>query len=133
MNPIAIAGMHRAGTSMVAKQLRIAGLHLGPDADFVLPAPDNPGGFFEHAGFVSLNDDLLAATGGAWDHLPPRPPMGADDPRVADLRDRGEQLAAELAVKSPWGWKDPRTSLTACFWLDLLSGLRVVVCVRHPL
>jgi Sulfotransferase family len=133
MNPIAIAGMHRAGTSMVAKELRIAGLHLGPDADFVLPAPDNPGGFFEHAGFVSLDEDLLAATGGAWDHLPPRPPMGADDPRVADLRDRATALVDELAVKSTWGWKDPRTSLTARFWLDLLPELRVVVCVRHPL
>ena len=133
MNPIAIAGMHRAGTSMVAKQLRIAGLHLGADADFVPPAADNPGGFFEHAAFVRFNEDLLAATGGAWDHLPECPPMAADDPRVAGLRDRAKELVDELAVHPTWGWKDPRTSLTARFWLDLLPDLRFVVCVRHPL
>jgi hypothetical protein len=118
---------------MVAKQLRIAGLHLGADADFVPPASDNPGGFFERAAFVRFNEDLLAATGGAWDHLPECPPMAADDPRVADLRDRSKELVDELAVQPTWGWKDPRTSLTAGFWLDLLSDLRIVVCVRHPL
>jgi hypothetical protein len=33
----------------------------------------------------------------------------------------------------PWGWKDPRTSLTAPFWAQRLAGLRFVVCVRNPL
>jgi hypothetical protein len=28
MSPVAITGMHRAGTSTVAKALRLAGLHL---------------------------------------------------------------------------------------------------------
>jgi hypothetical protein len=118
---------------MVAKELRAAGLHLGADADFVQPAPDNPGGFFEHEEFVRLDEDLLAATGGAWDHLPACPPMAADDPRVAGLRERASQLVARLADARAWGWKDPRVSLTARFWLDLLPELRVVVCLRHPL
>jgi hypothetical protein len=133
MHPIAIAGMHRAGTSMIANALRLAGLYLGPDANFLPPATDNPSGFFEHAGFVHFNEDLLAATGGAWDHLPACPPMAADDPRVAPLRDRATQLVDELAVVPTWGWKDPRTSLTVRFWLDVVPDLRVVVCLRHPL
>jgi Sulfotransferase family len=125
--------MHRAGTSMVANALRVAGLYLGSDDEFVPPAPDNPGGFFEHAGFVNLDEDLLEATGGAWDHVPPSPPRAADDPRVAGFRDRASELIGRLAVVPNWGWKDPRASLTARFWLDLLPGLRIVVCVRHPL
>ena len=32
---------------------------------------DNPDGFWEHLGFVALNDELLNALGGAWD-LPPK-------------------------------------------------------------
>ncbi len=82
---------------MIAKALRLAGPHLGPDSAFVPSAPDNPGGFFEHAGFMRFNEELLAATDGAWDHLPSCPPMGADDPRVAPLRDRVPKLVDELA------------------------------------
>ena len=41
-----------------------------------------------------------------------------------------EALAATRV--EPWGWKDPRTSLTAPFWRERLPGLRFVVCVRHP-
>ena len=31
------------------------------------PQADNPEGFWEHLGFVALNDELLNALGGAWD------------------------------------------------------------------
>jgi hypothetical protein len=59
MTAIALAGMHRSGTTMVAKALRAAGLHLGSDEELLPPAPDNPDGFEEHAAFVRLDDDLL--------------------------------------------------------------------------
>jgi hypothetical protein len=118
---------------MVAKALRLAGLYMGRESELVRPAPDNPGGFFEHAGFIRIDEDLLQATGGAWDHPPACPPMSADDPRVAQVRDRAIEVIGELAGEGSWGWKDPRASLTARFWLDLLPELRVVVCLRHPL
>jgi hypothetical protein len=133
MTAVAVAGMHRTGTSMVAKALRLAGLYLGEDEDLVEAAPDNPEGFYEHAGIVTCNDDLLEVTGGAWDHPPPCPPLAADDPRVVEVADKARKTIAPLAVTGTWGWKDPRTSLTARFWLDLVPDLRVVVCVRHPL
>ena len=50
--PVAIVGMHRSGTSMVAKLLQQAGLFLGEEADLMPPAEENPEGFFEHLGFV---------------------------------------------------------------------------------
>src|SRR5436190_13374452 len=102
MSAIAIAGMHRSGTSMVAKALRQGGLYLGEDADLVMPAPDNPEGFYEHARFVTLDDDLLQAIGGAWDHPPECPPMAADDPRVARFRDRAVRLIEELSQAPAW-------------------------------
>ena len=60
--PIAIVGMHRSGTSMVAKQLSQAGLFLGPDSALMPPASENPEGFFEHLAFVDLNDEELLRT-----------------------------------------------------------------------
>jgi hypothetical protein len=133
VRPTCITGMHRTGTSLVARSLRAAGLHLGPDEVLVPPAPDNPEGFFEHEGLVRLNDDLLEAVGGAWDHPPDVPPLAADDPRVAHLREPARRLLAELAGQAAWGWKDPRVSLTARFWLDLIDDVQFVICLRHPL
>jgi hypothetical protein len=129
--PVAIAGMHRAGTSMVARVLQICGLDLGGEAHFAPPAPDNTEGYWEDLRFVSMNDRILDAFGGAWDAPPALPEGWARDGRLEVIRREAEALAATRS--EPWGWKDPRTSLTAAFWREVLPGLRFVVCVRNPL
>ena len=130
--PVAVTGMHRTGSSMVAKMLHLGGLWFGDDEDFISPAPDNPEGFFEHERLVRLNDELLEATGGAWDYPPPIGPLAVDDPRIAGLALRAREMIGELSVHGHWGWKDPRICLTGAFWLDLLPDLNFIVCVRHP-
>jgi hypothetical protein len=130
--PVAVTGMHRTGTSMVAKALRLGGMWFGEDEDFISPASDNPEGFFEHERLVRLNDELLEATGGAWDHPPARGPLAVDDPRVSRLADTARKIIGELSVHDHWSWKDPRICLTAPFWLDLVPNLHFIVCVRHP-
>jgi Sulfotransferase family len=133
--PIAITGMHRSGTSMITRGLHDSGLNLlGPGADkFIDTADDNPEGFWENAAIVACNDDLLEATGGAWDNPPAFPPQGADDPRVTHIEEAAAAALAGLRARVPWGFKDPRTCLTAAFWMDLEPDLRFIVCVRHPL
>jgi sulfotransferase family protein len=129
--PVAIAGMHRAGTSMVARVLRICGLDLGDERHFAPAAPDNTEGYWEDLRFVSMNDRILDAFGGAWDTPPALPDGWTRDPRLDGIRREAEAIAAARA--EPWGWKDPRTSLTAAFWRDVWPALRFVVCVRNPL
>lgn len=129
--PVAIAGMHRAGTSMVARALRLCGLDLGDEEHFAPPAPDNTEGYWEDLRFVGWNERLLAAFGGAWDVVPDLPAGWEDDPRLAPIRTEAAELAATRG--EPWGFKDPRTSVAAPFWMACLPGLRFVVCVRHPL
>jgi hypothetical protein len=129
--PVAIAGMHRAGTSMVARVLRICGLDLGDELHFAPAAPDNTEGYWEDLRFVSMNDRILDAFGGAWDTPPALPDGWVRDPRLDGIRREAETLAAARA--EPWGWKDPRTSLTAAFWREVWPALRFVVCVRNPL
>jgi hypothetical protein len=129
--PVAIAGMHRAGTSMVARILRICGLDLGGDEHFAPPAPDNTEGYWEDLRFLGWNDRILDAFEGAWDAVPWFPSGWPSDPRLQAIREEADALAASRA--EPWGFKDPRTSLTVPFWIERLPGLRVVVCVRHPL
>jgi len=133
--PIAITGMHRSGTSMITRALHDSGLHLiGSGAEELIDAAeDNPEGFWENKAVVACNDELLEATGGSWDNPPELPPRAVDDPRVRHVAEASVAALASLSEHEHWGFKDPRTCLTAAYWLDLQPDLRFVICVRHPL
>jgi GT2 family glycosyltransferase/glycosyltransferase involved in cell wall biosynthesis/predicted nucleic acid-binding Zn-ribbon protein len=130
--PIAIAGMHRSGTSMVAKLLHVGGVYLGPPSELDVPAPDNADGLWEDTRFVGLNDDILRAFGGGWDSPPALPQSFRGEP-FEHIRPAAETLVAEVRANDPWGWKDPRNSLTLPFWRSVVDDLFTVVCVRNPI
>jgi len=117
---------------MLAKLLHNCGLYLGPENQLMPAQADNPDGFWEHLGFVALNDKLLNEVGGAWD-LPPRPNENFKHPRLDPLRIKARLLIEGFASASAWGWKDPRNSLTLPFWQGLLPKLKTVIIVRNPL
>ena len=129
---ICIAGAHRSGTSMVTRLLHRCGLELGPESDLMPPQADNPEGFWEHLGFVTLNEELLNELGGAWD-LPPNADENFTQARLDPLRMKARLLIEGFDSARVWGWKDPRNSLTLPFWQDLLQGLKTLIVVRNPL
>ena len=96
------------------------------------PQADNPEGFWEHLGFVALNDELLSELGGAWD-LPPKPDESFTSSRLDPLRMKARLLIERFNSAGLWGWKDPRNSLTLPFWQDLLPGMKTLIMVRNPL
>jgi len=96
------------------------------------PQADNPEGFWEHLGFVALNDELLSQLGGAWD-LPPNADENFTGPGLDALRRKARLLIERFASASVWGWKDPRNSLTVPFWRELLPQLKTLIIVRNPL
>ena len=126
--PVAIVGMHRSGTSLVAGLLAQAGLPLGEE---LLGAnAHNPHGNHEDTAFLALHDRLLAANGTDWTLA------GAPDELVLPdgLRDEAVRLATargEAARGGAWGWKDPRTTVFLPLWEELLPDLRVVVVFRR--
>jgi hypothetical protein len=132
--PLCIAGMHRSGTSMIASLLYHCGLYLGTEKDMLLPAADNPEGFWEHRSFVKLNDSILKELGGSWDRPPRTVLAGCEvEPALHRLRNRAVKLARQFRGREPWGWKDPRNCLTLSFWRSLLPKMNVLICVRNPL
>lgn len=133
MAVVCITGMHRSGTSMVARMLNIAGLYLGPDADMNAAAPDNPEGYWENVQFLRINDDLLSRLKGGWDK-PPQASAGWERRKAfSDLNLRGADLVQQFRGNKAWGWKDPRNALTLPFWQRLLPDLKVIICLRNPL
>jgi hypothetical protein len=124
--PICIAGMPCSGTSMVAQILCDLGLDVGSEEEVERGSRGT-------GPFSRLNDEILAALGAAWDSPPAEGERWAGRPELQPLRQRASAVADALALAEPWGWADPRNTLTLPFWDELFPDLRVVLCVRHPL
>jgi len=130
---ICIIGMHRSGTSMIAKLLQQAGLYLGPEKQLLGPDAANPDGHFEHKGFLKINRELLQYLGAAWQFPPQGQLNWQDNAALEPLRADARALIAELSARRPWGWKEPRTTVLLPFWKSIAPGLRFVLCIRSPL
>jgi len=129
---IAITGMHRSGTSLVARIVNLLGADIGPEDELMPPKEDNPSGFWEHMPIAQLNDDLLGALGGRWND-PPELTEGWQRLRRLDpFRRRAAEIAEHGFSGEVRMFKDPRASVLLPFWRDAVPIRRTVVCVRNP-
>jgi GT2 family glycosyltransferase len=127
MTTVVVLGMHRSGTSCVTHALHRAGMHLGSDL-MNESSFDNLEGHWEAWEAVRINEAILAASGAAWNHVPPGlsliAPEGIDSWIASFL--------GQLNAHSVSGFKDPRTLITFPLWQPHLRGARIVACLRHP-
>ncbi|HEX6460179.1 MAG TPA: sulfotransferase [Thermoleophilaceae bacterium] len=130
---VCVLGMHRSGTSLVARLLNLLGVNLGPEEHMIKPTSANPAGYWESRGVQQINDEILERFGGSW-LAPPELPEGWErSPELADLRQQARELIrADFADSELLGFKDPRNCLTLPFWQSLLGPMRYVICLRNP-
>ncbi len=137
--PVIIIGMHRSGTSMVSRLLEELGLFLGNKKQ-----QDHESIFF-----VNINDWLLNQSGGAWDH-PQAFRYLLENEGIRSLAEtytryiiNTPQIVSYLGwslylkyrslqnLDFLWGWKDPRSTFTLPFWLDLFPDAKVIHIYRN--
>lgn len=127
MATIVVLGMHRSGTSCVARALHEGGMYLGENLMNHV-ASDNLEGHWEARGAVNINDEILAASGAAWHQVPQDltlvPPAGIEERMAVFLK--------QLASRPIHGFKDPRTLITLPLWKPHLAQAKIVACLRHP-
>ena len=134
MTVVCIAGMHRTGTSMVARMLNLCGVYLGKEKDLIPSEKDNPEGFWENMNFVIINNNILHSLKAGWDIIPADLQPGWERSSLFDqYRKNAIELINEMSMHDPWGWKDPRNSLTFPFWQQLIPDVKIVICVRNPI
>jgi O-antigen biosynthesis protein len=132
MTVVCIVGMHRSGTSMVARMLNLCGVELGNEKDLRPAAGDNPDGFWENINFIGINEKILSKLGASWDY-PPILESGWETSSMFDeCRQEAVSLINFMSSHPFWGWKDPRTSLTLPFWMELIPDLKMIICLRNP-
>ncbi|MGH2722686.1 MAG: hypothetical protein ACRDI0_00195 [Actinomycetota bacterium] len=129
---VIVAGMHRSGTSVVARTLHGLGLALARRDDLMGAAASNPTGHFESWSLTELNDELLLALGGTWSAPPDLAPGWEEEPVAASMVERASRVFARAHPEHPWVWKDPRASLLLPFWSRVLGAHPVVLVFRHP-
>lgn len=134
---IIVAGMHRSGTSAIARVVNLLGADIARE---LTPAIDgnNDRGFWESRAVVDTHDRLLAALGRAWDDTRSLPDgwLETEAARQAK-RALATELAKDFAGSRAFVVKDPRIARLLPLWLALLDELRiepvVVISVRNPL
>ena len=137
--PIIIIGMHRSGTTMVAKMLEQCGLFSGVKRD-----PNHESLFFQNK-----NEAIMHECGATWDHPEPMHYL-ADNKEVhtliTDYLLRSMNAPAAISylgwknylhyrnpgnLAFPWGWKDPRNTYTLPIWLDIFPQAKIIHICRH--
>ena len=117
--------MPHSGVRLVSRLLDGIGVDLGP-IDDKLSLSNGTGRF------TQLNDHILEAVNAAWNRPPPSEGEWVRAAELEPLRLEAADVAGALGLREPWGWADPRNSLTLPFWRELFPDLRLIVCVRDP-
>ncbi len=131
-----VLGMHRSGTSALARVLNILGLQLPKD---LLPAKDdNETGFWETRSVVQLNEEILGSLGSQWKMAEGIPDAWLESEACQGFEEKGlALLQEEYEGNGPFLIKDPRICILAEFWIKLVKQFNAspfaVIISRNPL
>ena len=131
-----VTGMHRSGTSLVARILRGLGFYAGEEQDHLEPNQWNFAGYLEHRTLVECNNQILSDQDCSWDDalsFDDRSTTEASRANIA-IRLRHLQRTLSNSARSAQGvvLKDPRLCLTWNICVPEPSAT-VVFVYRHPM
>jgi GT2 family glycosyltransferase len=129
-----VLGMHRSGTSAVARLLNLMGAYFAP-AELAMPANENnEKGYWERWDAFGLHEDMLRDLGLAWDRLSCFDARRLADPAfIAKFQPQAEKILLDLDARRPWLLKDPRLNLLLPFWTPLLEAPVVLHVHRNAI
>jgi len=131
---IVVVGMHRSGTSVLARGLKALGVHIGDQ--FLASRPDNPTGYWEDKGVNDLSERLLTLLGLNWESISVIEEAQWQTKPVLDLRAEAVSYLRDFAKNPLWGFKNPRIIRLFPFWRAVFDELgvddRYIVAIRNP-
>jgi hypothetical protein len=129
-----ITGMHRSGTSFLARALNLGGVYLG-DLSMLIshelePLSDNLRGHWEHRELLELAELSLSQNNGSWDDVPTS--IKIDENIGSKIYLETQDLVNHPSLAS--GFKDPRIILCLEVWQKYLPNNFVIIGIfRNPL
>jgi len=119
-------GMHKSGTTLVARMLHRSGIDMGDGID--IRRSYDSGEKFERESTKAINQAILGSEGMfSLDIAAPAVPIEVSGDRLAEIR----RIVRERdSTARDWGFKDPRTCLTYPIWAEELPEHRLIVVFR---
>ena len=130
---ILVLGMHRSGTSMVARLLNMMGAYFAAEGISTGANQENPKGFWERRDVRNLNDMLLRSAGADWHRVSDFTLEKIPAAALAQFKTEAGKIILDMDAHRPWFLKEPRFCLLAPLWLDLLEVPVCVIVNRSPI
>lgn len=131
---IFILGMHRSGTSSIARLINLLGFDLGKS--IMDPKTDNPKGFWENRLIVDSHDRILSLLGHRWDYVKAFPHDFESSKELDSEKLKLEQIVNQELGREKVAIKDPRLCLLLPIWKDICNENDwdpfFVLMLRHP-
>jgi len=134
---LVVLGMHRSGTSVITRGLKVLGIELG-DRLFPANVNDNPKGYWEHSDILALNIEMLDTINHDTHFLSPIKPEEFEILRQHSFHQRALALLQQNTGRNViFGFKDPRLGKLLPFWKEVFTLSRYdasyIIAVRNPL
>ena len=121
-----ILGMHRAGTSALARVAALRGADL---PEHILPPNEgNVSGYWEPQAVVDLNTRILASLDLTWDDPFAALQLSSHTIPAAFHQQARDLILDEYGEAPLFVMKDPRCTLLQGFWADVMRSLAITVC-----
>ena len=128
-----VLGMHRSGTSSVARLLNMMGAYFAAEGAAMLPTDANPKGYWERNDVVQLNEGILANLGATWDRISSLDLSKITEGLHKEFAKQARNIIFNLDSHRPWMVKDPRFCLLLPLWLELLEVPLCIYVYRNPI
>lgn len=130
---IFVLGMHRSGTSALARLLNLMGVYFGEENAGTGRNLENEKGFWERRDVRRFNDTVLFNAGCDWDRL-----STLDLDKIPlETRAAYQTTAADIVLNMdahrPWFIKEPRCCVLFPIWREVLEAPICIHIGRNPL
>ncbi len=132
----AIIGMHRSGTSVLSRCMKIFGAQLGDR--IILPGPDNPKGYWEDEDILNLDIEMLTFLNTSWDSV-----KTINNNDILNLTNNGyiekakDILQQKLRNSDFFAIKDPRMAKLLPIWKHAFTESAdqtiYIIAIRNPI
>ncbi len=127
-----VLGMHRSGTSVLARLLNMMGAYFGPEGISTGANQENPKGFWERRDVRQLNDFILNSVDCDWNKIAGLDQKTLSDAVITEFREKASKIVLEMDAHRPFMLKEPRLCVLFKLWRDLFE---VPICIhiyRNP-
>ena len=130
---IIVLGMHRSGTSAVARLLNLMGAYFGGENISTGASAENEKGFWERLDVRALNDSMLHNANCDWDRIAELDLDAIPEDFLNAYRRTARDIVLNLDAHRPWFIKEPRLCILLPLWRGALELPFCVHVFRHPL